>query len=247
MQQPSGLIFPHTFLTHCGEQIAACVHACLDGPKNQILALGVFHPMTENLVNARSKELNREDIRSESSRGVLGPDSHFVKHEFSLMWFKFLMKEECKRRRIETPPVIERYPSLFNRDPSSLPGIEDLQKLAEESFIVASDDLIHHGVAYGVEAENLFEMDKQGLNFAKNEIENRLTLLCKGAYEDYYMSCMNPNAIGDPPDATCVLRHLLGPIKSKIIDLKLVDVSSLFQNNPKPSWVATTVVEFKKT
>ena len=65
------------------------------------------------------------------------------------------MKTECKRKGIEEIQIFERYPSLFNRDPARLPGIEELQELAKGSFLVASDDLLHHGAAYGVEASDL--------------------------------------------------------------------------------------------
>lgn len=242
---PSGIIFPHTFLTHCGEQIAAAVHACLDGERKPVLSLGVFHPMTPELVEARSKELNRENILDHPSRGVLKPDSGYVTKEFSLMWFKLLMKTECHRRGIDEIQVIERYPSLCNRDPANLPGIEELQELAQQAFLVSSDDLLHHGVAYGVETNDQVTMNEAGLDFSRREIEKRLSLLEKGDYEAYYMCGMNPLAIGDPTDATSVMRYLIGPSSATLINLKLVDVSSLFQGDPNPSWVATAVVQLK--
>jgi hypothetical protein len=53
---------------------------------------------------------------------------------------------------------------------------------------------------------------------------------------------MNPNAIGDPSDVTVVMHYLIGDKASpKILDLKLVDVSPLFEDNPAPSWVAATL------
>jgi hypothetical protein len=52
------ILFPHTFLSQCGYQIAAAVHAILDCGAPQVLVLGVLHPMTDSLMQARSKELN---------------------------------------------------------------------------------------------------------------------------------------------------------------------------------------------
>src|ERR1700722_9617645 len=66
-------VFPHTFLSQCGYQIAAVVHAILDSGADQVLVLGVLHPMSESLMQARSKELNEEDISTEISKGIFGP------------------------------------------------------------------------------------------------------------------------------------------------------------------------------
>lgn len=57
---------------------------------------------------------------------------------------------------------------------------------------------------------------------------------------------MNPLAIGDPTDTTIVLKYLVGDCTPHILDLKLVDVSMLFENDVSPSWVAATLGEFKK-
>jgi len=46
--------------------------------------------------------------------------------------------------------------------------------------------------------------------------------------------------------AIIVLKYLLGDVSPHILDLKLVDVSMLFENDISPSWVAATLVEFKK-
>jgi len=53
-------------------------------------------------------------------------------------------------------------------------------------------------------------------------------------------------AIGDPTDTSLVLKYLLGKVSINILDLKLVDVSMLFENDISPIWVATSLVIFKK-
>lgn len=243
------VVFPHTFLSQCGYQIAAAVHAILDSGADQALVLGVLHPMTESLLQARSKELNEEDISREPSRGVFGPDAdpnNCLSKEFSLDLFKILFDFEVKRRGIRPPRLIERYPSLVNRDPASLPGIKELQQIAKDAVIVATDDMCHHGVGYGVAPENAYQMDEKGYQFAKKSIEEGYALLKRDDYRGYFAHWMNPMAIGDPTDTTTVLKYLLGNISTDILDLKLVDVSSLFDNDISPSWVATSLVKFRK-
>lgn len=227
-------VFPHTFLSQCGHQIAAAVHAILDSGADQALVLGVLHPMTESLMLARSKELNEEDISSEASYGVFGPEKDpkgCLSKEFSLDLFKILFDFEVKRRGIRPPKLIERFPSLVNRDPANLPGIKELQRIAQDAVIVATDDMCHHGVGYGVIPEDAFQLDEKGYQFAKKMIEEGYRLLQKDDYRGYYFHWMNPLAIGDPTDTTTVLKYLLGKTSMDILDLKLVDVSSLFENN----------------
>lgn len=242
-------LFPHTFLSQCGYQIAAAVHAVLDSGADQALLLGVLHPMTESLMQARSKELNKEDISNELSYGIFGLDIDpygCLNKEFSLDLFKILLDFEVKRRGIRPPKIIERYPSLVNRDPSNLPSIKELQQIARESVIVATDDMCHHGLGYGVSLETAYQIDEKGYQFAKNWIEEGYEFLKKDDYDSYYFHWMNPLAIGDPTDTTIALKYPLGETSIHILDLKLVDVSSLFEDDISPSWVAATLVKFNK-
>lgn len=243
------VVFPHTFLSQCGYQIAAAVHAILDSGADQALVLGVLHPMSEALMNARSKELNEEDISNEISWGVFNPESDpngCLSKEFSLDLFRILFDFEVKRRGIKPPKLIERFPSLVNRDPANLPGIDELKKIAKNAVIIATDDMCHHGVGYGVSDIDAIQIDKDGYQFAHKYIEKGYALLKKDNYREYFSHWMNPLAIGDPTDTAIVLKYLLGDVTPHILDLKLVDVSSLFENNVSPSWVAATLVEFKK-
>jgi hypothetical protein len=241
------VVFPHTFLSKCGHQIAAAVHAVLDSGSDQVLALGILHPMSESLMQARSKELNGEDISLEISRGIFGPEidpQHCLKNEFSLELFKILFEFETKRRGVKPPKLIERYPSLVNRDPTKLPGIRELKQIAQDAVIIATDDMCHHGVAYGVSEKDAVPNNDVGYQFARKHIEEGYSFLKKDDYQSYFSHWMNPLAIGDPTDTTIVLKYLLGNVTPRILDLKLIDVSALFENDPSPSWVAATLVEF---
>lgn len=236
-------IFPHTYIRECGHQIASVVHGLLDSNADQILVLGVLHPLNENLEIARKKERARLDISQESSYGVFGPgiigDSSW-EQEFSLDNFLFLCFEEVKRRGIRAPELIIRYPSLVNRDPKNLPGIEELKSIAKDSVVIATSDLCHHGRAYGMSAHEVIEISPMASYFAKLQIQKGFEILKKGDFEAYYNHCVN--TLSDSIDVGSVLRYLLGPFEATILDLKLVDVSSLFEDEPKPSWVATSLI-----
>src|SRR5262249_13207360 len=95
----------------------------------------------------------------------------------------------------------------------------------------------------GVSPQEALDMDEQGYALANKTIQEGFQILQKGDYERYYEHWMRPAAIGDPTDATLVLRHLLGQVSYEVLDLKLVDVTELFEGEPHPSWVAATLVE----
>lgn len=242
-------LFPHTFLSQCGYQIAAVVHAVLDSGSDTALLLGMSHPMSESLMLARAKELNEEDISNEPSWGVLGDGinrDESWKKEFSLDLFTILFDMEVKRRGIKAPRLIVRYPSLVNREPALLPGIEELKQIAKDAVIVGTDDMCHHGIGYGVPPEKTLPIDTRGYQFARDYIQEGYALLENNDYRNYFSHWMNPLAIGDPSDVAVVLKHLVGDASIHILDLKLVDVSTLFENDVAPSWVAATLVEFRK-
>ena len=245
-----GAIFPHTFFSKCGEQMGAVIHALLDSGADQVIMLGTVHPFPQFL-QARIKEFNGEDISQEPSCGVLNPESTnlkaLLKDEFSLNLFKSLLKIEVERRGKKAPRLIERYPSLVNRHPETLPGIQELKELAKNAVIVGTEDYCHHGIAYALPKNSTIPMGKEALTFAKNQIEQGFSFLQQNDYAEFYKHGMHLNAIGDPSDVTATMHYLVGShAKPKILNLKLVDVSNLFENDPSPSWVAATLVKIAK-
>jgi len=245
-----GAIFPHTFFSKCGEQMGAVIHAILDSGADQVITLGTVHPFPQFL-QARIKEFNGEDISQEPSWGVLSPElinvKDLLKDEFSLNLFNSLLKIEVKRRGKKAPRLIERYPSLVNRHPETLPGIQELEKLAKNAVIVGTEDYCHHGIAYALPKSSTIPMGEEALSFAKNQIEQGFSFLQQNKYAEFYKHGMHLNAIGDPSDVTATMHYLIGShAKPKILDLKLVDVSQLFKNDPSPSWVAATLAKITK-
>lgn len=230
-----GAIFPHTFVSTCGYQIAAVIHGILDSKADRVILLGTAHGFPGVLLEARIKEINNEDISHENSWGVLNPKSekgYLLKKEFSLHLFAALWKLEIDRRRITAPEIFERYPCLTNRQPEKLPGMEELKELSKNAVIVGTDDYCHHGIAYGVKQNEALPLNEKGLLFARTQIESGYSCLNGGNYQAYFDHWMNPKAIGDPCDVTMVMHYLIGQDASpKILDLKLVDVSSLLRRN----------------
>lgn len=241
-------LFPHTYINQCGDQIAAVVHAtlqaCQKTGKNQILLVGVVHRLTETLAQARKKEMNWEDISKEPCRGIFGPglaNEEILCKEFCLDSFLFLLEHAAKRNGIPIPKVIIRYPNLVRGQPELLRGIQELELLVKESIVVATSDLCHHGTAYGLTEDHALPIGENAYDFAHKTIEGNLTLLSGCDLLAYRQYCMD--TISDSLEVGQLLYYLLGPLKGHIRDLKLIDVSDLFEENPQPSWVAATLVE----
>lgn len=244
-------IFPHTYFSKCGEQMGAVIHGILDSCAEEVLLLGTAHAFPR-LFDARIKEFNGDDLSLEDSWGVLDPltekGKFFLENEFSLNLFKALWKIEIERRGIKAPRLIERYPNMVNRSPESLPGMQELKKIAKNAVIVGTEDYCHHGVAYAVPKDDAVSMGEAALSFAQQQIEKGYSHLEQNNYSLFYQNGMHLHALGDPTDVTATLHYLVGgSAKPKILDLKLVDVSPLFVGDPSPSWVAATLAIIDKS
>lgn len=239
-------VFPHTYLAVCGPYIAACVHAALDCGADHVLALGVLHSFSDQLLSARAHERAGDDVSKCVLRGVHGPKikrGDYWKAEYSLASFVFLWKEEIKRRGIKAPKLTLRYPYLVNRSPESLPGIGTLESIAKDACIVATSDFCHHGVAYACAQEQLCTGDA-AKKYALKSIQEHLRLLQGGDLAQYYQHC---HAIrSDSFDVGPVMHYLRGPLCGRVLDLQLVDTSALYDGAPKPSWVAASLVQLDK-
>jgi hypothetical protein len=245
-----GAIFPHTYFSKCGDQMGAVIHAILDSGADQAIVLGTVHPFP-GLFEARVKEFKGEDISQEASWGILDLESakgqNLIKNEFSLNLFKSLWKIEVERRGKKAPRLIERYPSLVNRDPERLPEMQELKNLAKNAVIIGTEDYGHHGIAYALPKNATIPLGEQALSFARQQIEKGFSLLKQNKYAEFYEHGMDLKAIGDPSDVTATIHYLVGShAQPKILDLKLVDVSCLFENDPSPSWVAATLATITK-
>ncbi len=244
LQEGGSAIFPHTFIKECGHQIASVVHSCLNSGAKTVLALGVLHALTDELLVARKQEELYEDISFNPCRGIFSPDVDrtILRKEFSLYFFKLLWELESSRRSHPIPELVIKYPFLVNRTPDLLPGIDQLQAIAKNAVVVATADLCHYGKAYDCQKEKPINTDS--LIFAREIIQQGFEVLKTGNYQKYYDYCKT--SLSDSTNSCSVLRYLLGPLQAQIHDIKLVNVASLYDASPSQSWVAATLVEMKK-
>lgn len=154
----------------------------------------------------------------------------------------FLAQKTAERYDIQLPKLIARYPNLVNGSPETLQGIAEIENFLSDSIVVGTADLCHHGLAYG--EENPYDLSEVGLTFARKSIEDHLSHFSNQDYLSYRDNCINIKS--DSKDVGQLLQYLLGPLKGQIYDLRLVDVSDLFDNDPQPSWVAATLVGLEK-
>lgn len=236
------VIFPHTGIAACGHQVAAAVHACLDSGARQVLAIGVLHALTRELEEARVRVANGEDASREPTWGIQGPGlpgGQEWRAEFSLSHFLFLWKQETARRGIPGPELIVRYPYLAGGRPDRLPGIAELQKIAQEAVMVATMDPFHHGIGYGDLPDQALAPAGGGLELARQAITEGLALLQAGEYWNYNRHCVRTKS--DGRDVGQTLRYLRGPQEGRILDL-IADDMSVAYARPTPTWVAGALI-----
>lgn len=240
------LVFPHAGVMDCGHQIAAVVQACLDSGADQVLLISVLHAFTDAMEDARVRVAAGEDPSQFPFWGIQGPGIKWRdewRSDHVLISFRHFWQAETKRRGINGPQVIERYPYLVGGRPDLLPGIDELARLAENSVIISTADAFHHGIGYGDPPENSLFPLEGGLELAKVTIEEGMEILARGDYWGYNQHCVN--AKSDARDAGQVFRYLRGPMRGKILDLTYSDASELY-HQPEPTWVAAALMEWKK-
>jgi hypothetical protein len=244
LESGGAVVFPHLSLEVCGQHAAAAVHACFDSGANRVVVLGVLHALTDELENARVRVAGGGDPSAEDSWGVQGPGlqgrSDWTR-EFSLSNFHFLLGEEAARRGVEEPELVVRYPYLAGGCPDKLPGIEELERVVRDSVVVATADPFHHGIGYGDAVGEARAPDEGGRELARRRIDEGLSLLREGDHRGFNRHCVN--AKSDARDVGQVLRHILGPVAGRVLDLVTEDMSEAY-DAPPPTWVAGALVEF---
>ena len=152
------LVFPHAGVADCGYQIAAVVNACLDSGVDRVLVISVLHAFTDEMEAARVRVAEgRSNLEEEPLRGIQGPGletGEAWRGDHALMSFRHFWEAETKRRGIYGPEVVERYPYLAGGKPYSLPGLDELERIAQEAVVVSTADPFHHGIGYGDSPED---------------------------------------------------------------------------------------------
>ena len=243
LKDGGAILFPHAGYADCGHQIAAAVHACLDSGAEKVLAVGVLHALSDELEDARQRVAQGGSPSDEQSWSIQGPGLEGRRdweYEFSLRHFLHLWALETSRREIAGPELILRYPYLAGGKPNKLPGIEELEALVKDAVVVTTADAFHHGIGYGEPAETALTPEAGGLDLARETIAQGLTLLRDGDYWAFNEHCVD--AKSDGRDAGQVVRHLLGPLDGKILDLTYTDTTAMY-DTPPPTWVAAALIE----
>ncbi len=244
------LVFPHAGVQDCGYQIAACVQAALDSGADKVVVLSVLHAFTPAMEAARVAVAAGEDPAKFPFWGIQGPgiDGRIEwTGDHALISWRHFWRAELKRRGIsedKAPKVYERYPYLAGGKPENLPGIDELARLMENAAVVSTADPFHHGIGYGDAPEDTYNHDEAGLAHAKTVIESGMRLLEAGDYWTYNQHCVD--AKSDARDTGPVYRYLRGPMTGEVLDLSYTDSSELY-GQPKPTWVAGALIEWKLT
>jgi hypothetical protein len=144
------------------------------------------------------------------------------------------------RRGAVGPELIVRYPYLAGGRPDALPGIDELERVVRDAVVVATADPFHHGAGYGDAVGEALTPEGGGLELARRRIDEGLSLLRDGDHRGYNQHCVD--ARSDARDVGQVLRHLLGPVKGRVLDLVADDMSAAY-DAPSPTWVAGALME----
>jgi hypothetical protein len=239
------IVFPHAGVEDCGHQIAAAVHACLDSGAERVIVISVLHAFTDEMEDARMRVAAGEPPANFRHWGIQGTGlstGDEWRGDHALYSFRHFWAAETKRRGIQGPEVLERYPYLAGGKPEELPGIDELAALAEDAVIVSTADPFHHGIGYGTPPEETYAPDAKGLAVARASIQEGIDLLAAGDYWGYNQQCVR--AKSDARDAGQVFRYLRGPMRGEILDLVYTDSASLY-NTPPPTWVAGALIEWR--
>ena len=244
------LVFPHAGVQDCGYQIAACVHAALDSGADRIVALSVLHAFTPEMEAARVAVAAGEDPAQFEFWGIQGPGIDGRREwtgDHALISWRHFWTAELNRRGISerhAPKVFERYSYLAAGNPQNMPGIDELARLMEDAVVVSTADPFHHGIGYGDALEKTFDHDEVGLAHAKAVIESGIRILEQGDYWAYNSHCIESKS--DARDTGQVYRYLRGPMQGEVLDISYTDSSELY-DQPKPTWVAGALIEWKLT
>jgi hypothetical protein len=240
------IVFPHAGVADCGHQIAAAVHACLDSGADRVVVISVLHAFTQEMEDARIRVAAGESPSNFRHWGIQGTGldrGDEWRHDHALYSFRHFWAAETRRRGIEGPRVIERYPYLAGGNPAALPGMAELAALAEDAILVSTADPFHHGIGYGTPPEETHAPDDAGLEVARASIQAGIELLAAGDYWGYNQQCVR--AKSDARDAGQVFRYLRGPMQGEILDLVYTDSSALY-GQPPPTWVAGALIDWRK-
>ena len=247
LDAPRGVVFPHTRLEATGAFVAAAARAALESGADTILALGVLHGAREADAERVARARAGDAAAIAALRGVHGPgvdgDAGVWREEFSLDGFLAMLALGAARAKRDAPRVIARYPFLVGDDPSSLPGIDALARLAERAYVVATTDPIHHGVGYGTPANDARDPSADATRaWAEGAIGLQLDALRARDFRAFAARAKESGS--DFRDVGPALARAAPFERAEIAALALVDYAGVL-GAPPPTWVAAALVALR--
>lgn len=239
------LLFPHGRPADCGHQVGAVVNAVLDSGADRCVFISVLHSSSDDMERARIAVADGADPAEFASWGIQGPGIDFRedwRRDHAPTTFRRLMAAETKRRGVDGPEVVERFPYLAGGRPDLLPGIDELADLCEDAVVVTTADSFHHGIGYGDAPEDSYAPEGGGFELATASIERGCALLEVQDYAGYNAHCVT--AKSDHRDAGQVIALLRGPMRGSILDMVSSEFGDVY-DAPDPTWIAAALVSYQ--
>lgn len=238
------VLFPHTRLSASGRLPAAAARAIVRSGTPVVLAIGVLHGARERDADrVRRARAGDASARAELRRvhGTGGSHDHgHAAEEFSLDGFCALVESAAKIHDCPRPEIICRYPLLVEDEPGTLPGIDELERLVlDGAQIVATGDLVHHGVGYGTPRDLALPATEATRTVARTWVEQQLEALGTANHRRFGDLALAQRS--DLRDAGPVLVHLLGGrARFSVRAFELTGYADVL-GAEEPTWVASTL------
>ncbi len=225
------LIFPHTRLAGSGHLTAAAARAVIESGCETVLALGVLHGIPRD----------RMDLTG------IHFDDELTRNEFSLDNFEVLLRLAANLFSKPMPKYLPAYPVWTGADalePKDIPCFEHLRFLLQSgAALVATGDLVHHGIGYGTPAGLCLDIaSPAAMDYSRDAIVEQFAALDARNYTKFLSLCERSHS--DFRDVRPVLAALVpAPAPASILELTLVNYADVLQA-VEPTWVAAALINF---
>ena len=237
--------FAHVSVADCGVHVAAAVNAALESGAETVLAISVLHAFTAEMELARRDVADGGAPSGHPTWGIQGPGLDFREEwrgDHAMRSLRHFWTVATERLGISGRRLVERYPYLAGGRPEDLPNLEETAALAENAVILATGDQFHHGIGYGMSAEESLPPEEGGLEQARKSMETGIGLIEDGDYWGYNQHCVS--ARSDDRDVAQLFRFLRGPMSGRLIDVGWSDSTELYEQ-PPPTWAAGGFMVFE--
>jgi hypothetical protein len=144
--------------------------------------------------------------------------------------------------------LVKRFPFLVGHDVAGLPGLEELRALVASGVaVVATGDLVHHGVGYDTQIDlQLDQKNEATIATARTWIEEGLDALSRHNLGAFFQNAGATRS--DFRDVGPVLAALLAPggepLIADVLGLELVGYGDVF-GVPEPTWVGAALCSLR--